>query len=605
MKRYVQIGTQQGTHWTWSELTEENEADRLIDLKSKKAYFKTTFAVEADDLQIEQLKGKANDGPEIKELFERAPKTGDLFFDFDNADLAKAKADCDHVRTYLHDSLGVPKEGMRTYESGGKGYHLMVAASCIGLSPRPDLHLLYGKIAKALYELTPNRTLDLKIYNSRRMFRVEGSTHQRTGKKKSLVEGPGTWPEGMQLSVNLKKILEAPDIKEAEIRKHKKRIPAEFFHEPLDCIRSVMENGADEGTRNDTVYTVALYWKSLGLSQQSVENRILASALHLISGVPKAEIVTTVNSAFKSDNVFGFKGSVLEPLVTEKDRMRWKKSKVDEEYESYAELVERYLGELDNPKQLVGKYYVSELDKRTGGIVGGELVVIGGTTGTGKSEFAYNVAYQNSLRGVPAAFVSLELDNLNFVSRRLRFIKNISAERLFTLQLDEEEKAQVRDTLEPIRVQNPPLYFRKSKSLLGIDELERLIQNLILEQQCRLLVIDHLHYLATNKKYESENQNVAYSIRSINSLAVKYGVGIIVVAHFRKQPDNQHKASLHEFRDSSAIEQEASTVLLLWRNLDAIGDAQYDTEIRIAKTRKDIPLSTVITKFDPSTRSYN
>ena len=139
---------------------------------------------------------------------------------------------------------------------------------------------------------------------------------------------------------------------------------------------------------------------------------------------------------------------------------------------------------------------------------------------------------------------------------------------------------------------------------MSVDELERLTQNLILEQQCRLIIVDHLHYLAMNKKYESENQNVAYSIRSLNSLALKYGVGIVVVAHFRKQPDNQHKASIHEFRDSSAIEQEAATIILLWRNMEGLGSEQYRTEIRIAKTRKDIPLSTVEVKFDAITRQY-
>ena len=232
------------------------------------------------------------------------------------------------------------------------------------------------------------------------------------------------------------------------------------------------------------------------------------------------------------------------------------------------------------------------------------MVVLGGMTGTGKSEFAFHVAYENAIRGVPSAFVSLELDNLNFVSRKLRELKDIQATHLFNMNVTEEEKARIRTHLKATSAKNPPLYFRKAKSFLTIDELERLIQNLILEQQCRLIVIDHLHYLATNKKYESENQNVAYSIRSINSLAIKYGVGIIVVAHFRKQPDNQHHATLHEFRDSSAIEQEASTVLLLWRNLDGIGAEQYKLEIRIAKTRKDIPLSTVMCTFDPNSRQY-
>jgi replicative DNA helicase len=172
------------------------------------------------------------------------------------------------------------------------------------------------------------------------------------------------------------------------------------------------------------------------------------------------------------------------------------------------------------------------------------------------------------------------------------------------MQVSEEEKATLKEHLVQQRTINPPLYFRKAKTMMSVEELERLIQNLILEQQCRLIIIDHLHFLAPSKRHDSENENVAHSVRCLNSLALKYGVGILVVAHFRKQPDNQHQATIHEFRDSSAIEQTAHSILLLWRNLDGIGAAQYKTTIRIAKTRKDIPLSTVEVTFDPTSRQY-
>lgn len=592
--RLVELARQEGEAWTWRSLIEEDKVSELLTMPEA-AYFKSTFTLHVDD----------EDRTDVAKLFERARKSGDLFFDFDSHELESAREDAESVRDFLRESLGVPEDALQLYESGGKGYHLLVASAVTGLEPRSDLHDVYGKFAKNLRHVAKNGTLDVKIYNARRMFRLVGTVHQKTKRKKALLKGPASWPEDLVTSPLLNAALTNVEVKEAENRRASKRIPAEFFYEPLDCITSIMENGADEGSRNDTCFTVALYWKALGLGQQAVENKLLASALHLKSGLTKQEVITTVNSAFRGDMQFGLRDSVLGALVTDRDRQRWKTSKIDEEYESYAELVTRFEDELRNPKRIVGKYHVKELDERLGGIIAGEMVVVGGSTGTGKSEFAYHVAYENARQSVPSAFVSLELDNLSLVTRRLRSVKGIRPQDLFTMQVTDEDRKRLADELARQKGLNMPLYFRKAKSRLTAEELERLIQNLILEQQCRLIIIDHLHYMAAvGQKFESENQQVSHCIKGLNTLALKYGVGIMVVAHFRKQPDDNHRASIHEFKDSSSIEHEAHTILLLWRNREGIGAEQCVTEIRIAKNRKDVPLSTVEVTFNPETRSY-
>ena len=344
-RRIVEMARQEGELWPWRAIVDESAVPALM-TQPDAAYYVSTFTL---------LVPEEQDLKDIPRLFETATKAGDLFFDFDSKDLTKAKEDADSVSAYLTSSLGVPPEAMRLYESGGKGYHLMVAQAATGLTPRADLHILYGKLAKSLAGVGKHGTLDTKIYNARRMFRVPGSKHQKTGRVKVLLSGPATWPLSLETSPLLNQSFLNTEVKSAEVLKSRRRIPAEFFYDPLDCIKQVMEVGVGEGSRNDTCFTVALYWKALGLAQRAIESKLMASALHTSAGVDKQEIMATVTSACKGDLQFGLKDSILEPFITDRDRERWKKNKIDEEYETFSELIERYLEELEHPRRTVGQ----------------------------------------------------------------------------------------------------------------------------------------------------------------------------------------------------------------------------------------------------------
>lgn len=609
----VEVARQHGEQWPERLLCHPNKVQDFADKHKSNAIFSTTFAI--------QTELKPEDIHDIGKLFETAPKQGDLYFDFDHKDLSLAQEDAYLVIKHLTEHLKVPQEAIKVYLSGSKGFHVMVAWSATGLQPRPDLHTIYRRLATSLAKYTcKNNTLDTKIYNSRRLWRYPGSIHQKTTKAKiqipiSCMSVPLSGRDlpvleekdwsNLQTASLLHNALTSIETMQLERQDQLKKLPSEFLLEPLDCIKHVLEEGIPEGNRNDAAYTTALYFRACGLSEESTKARLTASALFSGAGMDERELKTTVASAYKSGHSFGLRDNVLGDLITERDQARWTSARVEEDYEPYQEVVRQYLLELDNPHRKVARYHVPALDRRMGGIVSGELVVLGGTTGTGKSEFAFHVAFENAKTGTPSAFITLEVDNQHFIARQIRSLTGLDGAKVFDGDSSMEEAAAIKEAATSLQNLDIPLFFRKRKSLMTVEDLEKMVQSLIVEQQVRLVVIDHLHYLAHNKKYESENQNIAAAIRGINSIAVRYGVGVICVAHFRKQQDPLHRPSLHEFRDSSAIEQEASTVLILWRNVAGLTEqAQCETEFAIAKSRKDILLGTVVTTFDRSTRQY-
>lgn len=588
--------------WHQRSMVRPEETQKAASREPDAAWYASTFALHG------HLSGDTSAD------FDRLPKSGDLYFDFDSPDIEKSRQDCISVMRYLKDSLGVREEHLKAYFSGSKGFHLVVPWHATGLFPRVDLHDVYRKFASGLAvpEICPGGTLDTKIYNSRRCFRIAGSTHQKTGKKKvrlsladlkteiadtELASEMGTCSPDVKLRDALLMVREAM----REDREEKERLPDEFRTTPLDCIDFALKSGVPQGNRNDTIFTVGLYMKGLGMGEEDSVEIIMRSKLGTL---PVNEVRTTIHSAYESKFRFGLRDSVLEPYITQKDRQRWYENRIDEDYATLGSIADEVVMDVERGTGVVAKYHVPELDAYLGGINRGELVVLGASTGTGKSEFAFRVARENAKKGVPSAFISLELPNRDLVRRIIESEAGVDPRSFWSGNMTPEEMMRVKVAAQRMSTERIPLFFRRRKSMMSVDEMEALVKRLATEQHVKFFVIDHLHYFGGRQEGEKENVHVANIIRSLNTLCLKYDVGIVCIAHFRKLPNNMWKPSHHEFRDSSAIEQEASTILVMWRNLDATGPEQNVTEFKLCKSRKDLPLKTIKLSFDRSTRSY-
>jgi len=118
------------------------------------------------------------------------------------------------------------------------------------------------------------------------------------------------------------------------------------------------------------------------------------------------------------------------------------------------------------------------------------------------------------------------------------------------------------------RNQEPPLFYTprtmKQRNLAWVEE--RIVESKV-KYDSKVVVIDHLGFLQDDGKYSPE-ENMSYKIerivRALKTLAIKLDVCIILLAHLTKTKIDA-TPSLDELKGSSAIAQEADTVLLLWR----------------------------------------
>ena len=107
-----------------------------------------------------------------------------LYFDLDSKDINESYLEANKLIDFLKKKI--PEEAIRIYFTGKKGFHIECDAVALGISPGNDLSKIYKFIASDIKKILSLNTLDLSVYDLRRMWRLPGSKHQDTGLYKTL-----------------------------------------------------------------------------------------------------------------------------------------------------------------------------------------------------------------------------------------------------------------------------------------------------------------------------------------------------------------------------------------------------------------------------------
>lgn len=107
-------------------------------------------------------------------------KWGDFYLDFDYAietseDYNKVKEDALIAMRYLNLIMKIPEQHIKIFYSGFKGIHITVPPELFGLEPHLRLNEIYKEIMLDILRYTKHDTLDVKIYDNKRLLRIPNS----------------------------------------------------------------------------------------------------------------------------------------------------------------------------------------------------------------------------------------------------------------------------------------------------------------------------------------------------------------------------------------------------------------------------------------------
>ena len=279
----------------------------------------------------------------------------------------------------------------------------------------------------------------------------------------------------------------------------------------------------------------------------------------------------------------------------------------------YKEVLNRSYDDLKrtNPEDVMTFGY-DWLDNKLAGIFPGQLILIGGETGSGKTTFSTSIVCKQKC---PTAIFALE-DTLEEYGKKIMYFEmgkirklegKLNYPYIAYLRGELNEKSEFEKdyakAYEGLRRKYP--LFQEIKNKIVWELIRERIKILAFQQGVKLILIDHLHYFDLLAHNVNKNDYIEQIIVDMKSVAKETGIGIILVAHYRKL--NGNKPTLDSFKDSMAIAQNANTVINIWRNREQgiTNDERFKTQMIISKTRVMGGEGIINVKFNPSRGEYD
>ena len=230
----------------------------------------------------------------------------------------------------------------------------------------------------------------------------------------------------------------------------------------------------------------------------------------------------------------------------------------------------------------------ADLDYKTAGLHGSDLILLAARPAMGKTAFALNIATNAAVRAkVPVAIFSLEMSKEQLVNRVLCGEAMVHSNKVRTGKLDEQDWAKLASALGPLS--ESEIYIDDTPGI-SVMEIRAKCRKLKLEKNIGLVVIDYLQLIqGSNKRGGSREQEISEISRSLKILAKEINVPVIALSQLSRAPEQRpdHRPMLSDLRESGAIEQDADIVMFLYRDdyYNEDSDKKNIAEVILAKHR--------------------
>ncbi|MBQ8141487.1 MAG: replicative DNA helicase [Clostridia bacterium] len=211
----------------------------------------------------------------------------------------------------------------------------------------------------------------------------------------------------------------------------------------------------------------------------------------------------------------------------------------------------------------------SGVDNLLAGMGDSDLVLIGARPGMGKTSFALNIATNVALQTKKkVCLFSLEMSAEQLVSRVISSEAMVDSYALRTGKLDNKQWDDIAAATSKLAGCDILIDDTSGISVTAMKAKLRRITNL------GLVVIDYLQLMQSDRRNDNRVQEVADISRALKIMAKELNVPVICCAQLSRGPESRtdKRPMLSDLRDSGAIEQDADTVIFLYR------DEYYKTE---------------------------
>ena len=229
----------------------------------------------------------------------------------------------------------------------------------------------------------------------------------------------------------------------------------------------------------------------------------------------------------------------------------------------------------------------SALDRVLAGLGKSDLVLVGARPGMGKTSFALNIATNVAKQTKKTVCIfSLEMSADQLVNRVLSSEALVNSYSLRTGELSPTDWENLARAAGELAGCDILIDDTSGMTVTAMKAKLRRVKNL------GMVIIDYLGLMSGDKHTDNRVQEVSEISRSLKIMAKELMVPIVCCAQLSRGPESRtdKKPMLSDLRDSGAIEQDADTVIFLYRSEyyktdDVAGQDTSIAEVIIAKNR--------------------
>ena len=256
------------------------------------------------------------------------------------------------------------------------------------------------------------------------------------------------------------------------------------------------------------------------------------------------------------------------------------------------DLVDKELSELkerlESDRSIMGiSSGYSMLDEMTAGFKPGDMIVLAGRPGMGKTSFALNMALEVAKENNTVAFFSLEMPASQLLNRIIATECRINSKNFLTGRMEKDELNRLWHNIDDIS--KLPIFIDDTSSCTMSDIRSKVKKIKKDSGRIDAIFIDYLQLMQSTAFKDDRVRQVEDISRNIKLFAKDMGIPIIALAQLSRNVENRTSKipMLSDLRDSGAIEQDADLVMFIHREdmYDKNTDKKGTAEIYVQKNR--------------------
>jgi replicative DNA helicase len=203
------------------------------------------------------------------------------------------------------------------------------------------------------------------------------------------------------------------------------------------------------------------------------------------------------------------------------------------------------------------------LTEMTSGLNPGDLIVVAGRPGMGKSVMAMQQAHTTARQGIGVAYVSLEMTKESLVRRLIAGISRVDAHRARSGCLTAEERRRMFEAAADL--QSLPLFIDETRAHTPVA-VSTALRKLKTKNEIGLVIVDHLQLMKVTGRAESRHQELSEICHGFKRFAGQMGCVVMLLSQLNRACEQERRRpNLSDLKESGSIEEDADAVVFIHR----------------------------------------